>query len=84
QSSLSTITVKLEKTEPPVTAAKAGFGDSVKLAFGDATDFGASIITGLIRLVGILAPITILLVLPGFAGYRLFRRFRRAPAIQAK
>jgi len=77
QSALSTITVTLQTPAPLIATTKGGFRDSLAEAFGDCVDTGAAIITGLIRIIGVMIPVTLLILLPG--GFLLrfaLRRFR--------
>jgi hypothetical protein len=74
QASLSTITVTLATPAPIVTATTAGFGDSVKQAFGNSVDVAAAIILGFIRLVIVLVPVALLLGIPAWIIYRFVRR----------
>jgi hypothetical protein len=76
KSSLSTIKVVLETAPPVITATQAGLGESLKQAAGDAVDIAAAIINGAIRIVGVMIPITLMIVLPGTLLFRFFwRRF---------
>lgn len=80
QSALSTITVSLQTPAPPppiIATTRGGFRDSLAEAFGDCVDTGAAIITGLIRIIGVMIPVTLLVLLPGGLLLRvLLRRFR--------
>jgi len=80
QSALSTITVSLQTPAPPapiIATTKGGFRDSLAEAFGDCVDTGAAIVTGLIRIIGVMIPVTLLVLLPGGLLLRvLLRRFR--------
>jgi hypothetical protein len=80
QSALSTITVSLQTPAPPppiIATTKGGFRDSLAEAFGDCVDTGAAIITGLIRIIGVMIPVTLLVLLPGGLLLRvLLRRFK--------
>jgi hypothetical protein len=76
KSALSTIKVVLQTSPPVITATQAGFSDNLKLAVGDAVDIAATIVNGAIRVVGVMIPITILILLPGGLLLRFFwRRF---------
>jgi hypothetical protein len=74
KSSLSTIKVTLQTTPPVITATQAGFGQNIKEAMGDAVDTGAAIINGAIRIIGVMIPITVLILLPGALVLRLLWR----------
>ena len=80
QSALSTITVSLQTPapSPPIIATtKGGLGESIAQAFGDCVDTGAAIVTGLIRIIGVMIPVTLLILLPGGLLLRfLLRRFK--------
>ncbi|HYL98509.1 MAG TPA: DUF4349 domain-containing protein, partial [Blastocatellia bacterium] len=71
QSSLSTINVHLQQTAPVIVAAKSGLLQSFNLAFGDCIDTASGIITSLIRFLGVLIPVTILILLPVYLVLRL-------------
>jgi hypothetical protein len=76
KSSLSTIKVTLQTAPVLIAATQAGFIDNVKQAVADAVDIGAAIVIGAIRTVGVMIPITILILLPGALILRfLWRRF---------
>ncbi|MGH9823953.1 MAG: DUF4349 domain-containing protein [Blastocatellia bacterium] len=80
KSSLSTITVHLRSTAPVVTASKSGFIQSLSLAFGDCVNTGAAIITGFIRFLGVVIPVSVLILLPIFLVLRfLVKRFLVRP-----
>jgi hypothetical protein len=64
RSALSTINITLQTAAPIVTATTRGFSHDVKQAFGDGIDLAASIVTGLIRLLIVMIPITIFILLP--------------------
>ena len=64
KSSLSTIKVVLQTAPPVITATQAGFSDNLKQAMGDSVDIGAAIVNGAIRVIGVMIPITILILLP--------------------
>jgi hypothetical protein len=77
QSALSTITVTVQTPAPLIATTRGGFRDSLAEAFGDCVDTGAAIITGLIRIIGVMIPVTLLILLPGgFLLRLLLRRFR--------
>jgi hypothetical protein len=76
RSSLSTITVTLQTAAPLVVATTSGFSKDVKDAFGDGVDTAVAIVLGFIRIVIVLAPVALLIVLPGwFVLRRLIRRY---------
>jgi len=76
QSALSTINITLQMPAPLVTATTSGFGADIKQAFGDGVDTGAAIISGLIRLLIVMVPITLFVLLPAvLIGRYLIRRF---------
>src|SRR5215469_8213757 len=74
KSSLSTIKVTLQTAPPMITATQTGFSDSLKQAAGDAVDIAAAIVNGAIRLVGVMIPVTLMIVLPGALLFRFFWR----------
>jgi LysM repeat protein len=78
QSSLSTITVTLQIPAPPpplIATTKGGFGESIAQAFGDCVDTGAAIITGVIRIIGVMIPVTLLIILPAGFALKFFVRW---------
>ena len=80
KSNLSTVTVHLRSTAPVVTASKSGFMQSLSLAFGDCVDTGAAIITGFIRFLGVIIPVSVLILLPIFFVLRVVvKRFLVRP-----
>ncbi len=79
RAALSTINITLQTSAPIVTATTSGFWHDVKQAFGDAIDIAASIVTGLIRFLIVMVPVTIFILLPlFFIGRFLYRRIRQA------
>lgn len=62
--SLSTITIRLQGPTPVVTASGNGILDALRYAFGDAVDTANGIVTGFIRLLGVLTPVVVLIGLP--------------------
>lgn len=81
KASLSTLTVRVQKVAPLVTASSDGIIGSFKKALGDGVDTSAAIVTGAIRLSGVLIPIALLIFLPMFLvirfGIRLIQRRSR-------
>jgi hypothetical protein len=77
QTSLSTLTVHLAKHIEAVDASGPGFGTSVRKAAGDAVDVAIAIVNGVIRLIGVLAPVALLLGLPAYLVVRTVVRRRR-------
>lgn len=77
QSSLSTISVTLQPPQPIITTSSFGFASSVKHALGDSVEIAISIVTGLIRMLGVLLPVLLLIVAPCVFMLRfLLRRMR--------
>jgi hypothetical protein len=77
QTSLSTFTVHLAKHIEAVDASGPGFGTSIRKAGRDAVAVAIAIINGVIRLIGVLAPIALLLVLPAYLVIVALLRSRR-------
>jgi hypothetical protein len=77
QTSLSTFTVHLAKHIEAVDASGPGFGASVRKAGRDAVDVAIAIVNGAIRLIGVLAPVALLLGLPAYLAVRAVVRRRR-------
>ena len=81
QSSLSTITVTFQPSQPLVNTS--GFFYRVKRAFGSGVDIAASITLFLIQLIVALLPVLVLVFLPILLLLRyLLRRWRRARLAQ--
>lgn len=81
QSSLSTITVTLQPSQPLVSTS--GFFYKVKRAFGSGLDIAASITLFLIQFIVGMIPIVLLIFLPIFLLLRyMLRRWRRARLAQ--
>ena len=79
QSALSTFTVTLNEPSPIVTTSPTGFLQEVKQTIADSIDLAANIVLGIIRLVILLIPISILIFLPFGLLIRWFiRRFFRS------
>jgi hypothetical protein len=74
QAALSTISTTLQMPQPIIAASTAGFGASIKQAFGDAVDTAASIVLFVIQAVIVLVPIGVLFGLPGWLVWRILRR----------
>jgi hypothetical protein len=84
QAGMSTITVHLAKQIEAVDAHGLGFGASVHKAARDALIMSVDIINGVIGLLAVLAPIAVLLGVPGYFVALLFwRRRKRAFAAAA-
>ncbi|MEW6211516.1 MAG: DUF4349 domain-containing protein, partial [Acidobacteriota bacterium] len=85
RAALSTINITLQTSAPIVTATTSGFWHDVKQAFGDGVDTAAAIVTGLVRVLIVMIPVTLFILLPLFwVGRYLFRRFgatRKQPPI---
>jgi len=80
ETSLATITLQLVTAQPIVSTGFGDFGRSVSQAASDSVTVGAGIITGVIRLVGVLVPFALLLGLPGALALRFFLKRRSARA----
>jgi hypothetical protein len=78
ETSLATITLQLTTAQPLVNAGLGDFGRAVSQAASDSVAVAAGIITGVIRLVGVLLPFALLLGLPGALVLRLLWKRRRA------
>jgi hypothetical protein len=78
ETSLATITLQLVTVQPIVSTGFGDFGRSVSRAASDSVTVGAGIITGVIRLVGVLVPLALLLGLPGALALRWIWKRRRA------
>ena len=75
QVALSTITVSFVEEAPLVTASTAAFRRAIARAGADVVNVGAALVVGVIRLLGVLIPVTLLVLVPLFLLGRLaFRR----------
>lgn len=79
QTSLSTVTVHVAHRIEAIDTQGPGFALSVRDAGRDAVSVSNAIVNGAIRVVGVLAPIAIILGLPLYMIFR-FRRRRRTAA----
>jgi len=76
---ISLSTIHLTIVGPaPATARGFVFGDSAHRAVGDLVSVATGILTGGIRLVGVLLPVFVMIVLPGWAIARALLRRRAA------
>lgn len=81
QIALSTITVTFQGERQLVAFSTGAFGRAAKRASADTVNVGAGIVIGGIRLAGVLVPVFLLVLLPGFFLGRLaLRRMLRAAA----
>ncbi len=77
ESAFSTLTVHLTTAVPRIAVTSTTFGGSVQRAWSDAQSLSIDMITGAIRLVGVLAPVFLLFVLPsGLAIWGMLRSSR--------
>jgi hypothetical protein len=82
ETSLSTITLTLTRPRPLVTASFSDFGTSVARAASDSVNVGAGIVTGSIRVLGVLLPLALLIGLPlGWLTRFGLRRLRRTAVV---
>jgi hypothetical protein len=78
RTSISTIELDIVRGAPLVRASRFAFGASVERAGADLLNVSAAILHGGIRMVGVMAPIFVLVVLPASLLVRaVFRRRRR-------
>lgn len=64
QSSFSTITVNLQPVQPLVAANSNNFSTAIRQAGADSVNVAAGIVTGGIRLAGVLLPVSVMIFLP--------------------
>jgi hypothetical protein len=85
ETALATITVRLVPKRPLVSASLRDFGVSLAQASSDTVNVGASIVTGAIRLFGVLLPLALLVGLPlvFVLRFALRRARRRALPVDA-
>jgi len=77
EAAFSTLTVHLTTAVPRVAVTTTTFGGSIQRACSDAQSLSIDMITGAIRLVGVLVPVFVLLVLPsGLALWAMLRAIR--------
>ncbi len=85
QSALSTFTVTLNEPSPIVSTNPAGFLQNIKKAVAESIDLAADITLGIIRLVILLIPVSLLIFLPiGLVLRFLIRRFFRSRKVAAE
>jgi len=77
QTALSTVHLELRKFAPEISTSGFGFGSSVRHAGGDLVRVSAGIVTGGIRVIGIMLPILVMLGLPAYFIVRYISRKRR-------
>ncbi len=65
ESAFSTLTVHLTTAVPRLAVTSNTFGDNVRRAWSDAQRLSVDLITAGIRAIGVLIPVSLLLVLPG-------------------
>lgn len=83
QVALSTISVTFREERPLVAVTASAFGRAAKHAWADVQNVGAGIVLALIRLVGVMLPVTLLVLLPlYFAGRLLVRRLMASTALR--
>ena len=80
ESAFSTLTVHLSSVAPQIAVSKSGLGSDVKRACADAVSLSAALISGGIRLLGVLVPVLLLLVVPTVLGLLALRRVLRVLA----
>ena len=68
ESAFSTLTVHLSTAVPRLAVTTSTFGDHVRRAWSDAQSLSVDMITGGIRIIGVLIPLLVLLVLPSALG----------------
>ena len=83
ETALSTLTVVLAPERPLVRASLSDFSSSVAHAASDTVNLGAGIVTGTIRMLGVLVPVGLLLGLPFALALRLVRRRARRQLVAA-
>jgi hypothetical protein len=87
QASLSTFTITILREAPPApvydTSLSAKIGRDVSNALHDAGEVAIGIVSGTIRLAGVLVPIALMIVLPFVLVARIFWR-RRAKRLEAE
>jgi hypothetical protein len=81
QVALATIELRLAKNEPLIALGGGRFGRALAQAGADAVNVGAAIVLGSIRAIGVLLPISLLLLLPLYLiGRRIVRRLLASTA----
>ncbi|HEY3498765.1 MAG TPA: DUF4349 domain-containing protein [Polyangiaceae bacterium] len=79
ETAFSTITLSFFVPEPLVRASFSEFGTAIRRAYGDSLTVAAGILTGGIRLLGVFAPVVLLLGLPALLVLRfVLKRSRKS------
>ena len=78
ESAFSTLTVHLTTAVPQIAASASDFGGTARRAWADSIGFSTDLISGGIRLLGFLIPLTFLVGLPGCISLWLMLKFARA------
>lgn len=78
QVALSTVTVSFVEEAPLITASSSAFGKAIKRSGGDLVNVSSALIVGIIRLLGVLIPVALIILLPGYLlGRMAIRRVAR-------
>jgi hypothetical protein len=85
ESDFSTLTVHLTTAIPQIAVAGSGFSDTIRRAWSDALSLSTDMISGGIRLIGFLAPVFLLIILPSTSLLWVIKRWtrRNRPALPA-
>ena len=78
ESAFSTLTVHLTTAVPQIAVAASDFGGTARRAWADSIGFSADLVSGGIRLLGLLIPLTLLVGLPGCISLWLLLKITRA------
>jgi len=82
ESAFSTLTVHLSTAVPQIAVSASDFGSTARRAWSDSVSFSMDLITGGIRLLGFLIPLTFLVGLPG--GISLWLMLKIARTLSAR
>jgi len=77
QTELSTVKVSIRKFVPAIRTGGFGMARSVRRAASDVVEVSVALLSGSIRVIGVLLPIAVILGLPAFYLVRLMRARRR-------
>ena len=84
ESDFSTLTVHLTTAVPQIAATATDFGSTARRAWSDSVSLSLDLISGGIRLLGVLMPLALLVALPGFVGVWLMLKLARRLALRRR
>jgi Domain of unknown function (DUF4349) len=84
ESAFSTLTVHLTTAVPQISVTAGDFGSTARRAWSDSLSLSSDLISGIIRLFGVLVPLALLVGLPGCAGLWVMLRIARYVAARRR